>query len=99
MPKKTNNAFTSDYNYNYFEVVQNTIVASNVSNGINFGPQGINEFRETFTSNRYEALFVILDRNVKDVRKILVWKKPQDYIKVYSNIFLLKCIFIGKSMT
>ena len=28
MPKKINNALTSDYNYNYFEVVQNTIVAT-----------------------------------------------------------------------
>ena len=44
MLRKTKNALTSDSNDNYFEVVQNTIVANNVSHGINFGPQGLNEF-------------------------------------------------------
>ena len=48
MPRTTKNALTSGYNDNYFEEVQNTIVANKVRSPVRqsnyFGPQGINVF-------------------------------------------------------
>ena len=41
MPRKTKNALTSNYNDNYFEEVQNTIVANNASHSNNFGLEDI----------------------------------------------------------
>ena len=51
MPRKTKNALTRDYNDNYFEVLQNTIVANNVNHGISCGPQGINKFKRNIHIN------------------------------------------------
>ena len=39
----TKNDFANDLSDNYFEVIQNIIVANIVSHGNNFGPHGINE--------------------------------------------------------
>ena len=44
-------------------------------------------FRETFTSNLYEALLVILDLNQRCEQNLLAKKMiGQDYIEVYNSI-------------